>query len=61
MADGGVSNHFSTIRLKDRKMIINKYEKSIINKLYLLVPYYIKELVKWILPLKLIRKIKNVK
>lgn len=61
MADGGVSNHFSTIRLKDRKMIINKYGKSIINKLYLLVSYYIKELVKWILPLKLIRKIKNVK
>lgn len=61
MADGGVSNHFSTIRLKDRNMIVNKYEKSIINKLYLLAPYYIKELVKWILPLKLIRKIKNVK
>lgn len=61
MADGGVSNHFSTIRLKDRNIIINKYEKNIINKLYLLTPYYIKELVKWILPLKLIRKIKNAK
>lgn len=61
MADGGVSNHFSTVRLKDRAIIINKYEKYIINKLCLLAPYYIKELVKWILPLKLIRKMKSAK
>ena len=59
MADGGVSNHFSMTRLKDRNLIIGKYEKSIIHRLCLLTPYYIKELMKCVLPIKIIRKIKN--
>ncbi len=54
MSDGGVSNKFSFARLNDRKIIIWKYEKNILKKVLLLIHYFVKECIKWIIPSSLL-------